>query len=105
MFPLLHEASQVAHKHATGQASHTTITCAAGKGRSYPTPIAANCTACPIDEYRPLSCYISPNPKQPFSQAEDCEQFCYGDGDYFCGFSRVVFTVTDQINQSLHYSK
>ena len=32
--------------------------------------------------------YVSPNPKQPFSQAEDCEQFCYrGRGDN----SRAVF--------------
>ena len=30
--------------------------------------------------------------KQPFSQAEDCEQFCYMSGKHFCGFSRVTFT-------------
>ena len=48
--------------------------------------------------------YISPNPKQPFSRAEDREQFCYGDGDHFRGFSGAVFTVIDQITQTLHYS-
>ena len=42
-----------------------------------------------------------PNPKQPFSRAEDCEQFCYrGRGDN----SRAVFTVIDHITQTLHYS-
>ena len=43
--------------------------------------------------------YVSPNPKQPFSRAEDCEQFCYkGDN------SRAVSTVIDYITQILHYS-
>ena len=43
--------------------------------------------------------YVNPNPKQPFSQAEDCEQFCYkGRGDN----SKAVFTVIDHITQTLH---
>ena len=48
--------------------------------------------------------YVGPNPKQPFSRAEDCEQFDYRDGDRFLRFSRAVFTVIDQIAQSLHKS-
>ena len=42
--------------------------------------------------------YVSPNPKQPFSRAEDCEQFCRGDN------SKAVFTVIDHITQTLHFS-
>ena len=34
--------------------------------------------------------YDSPNSKQQISRAEDCEQFCYRDGDHFHGFSRVL---------------
>ena len=34
--------------------------------------------------------YISPNPKQPFSQAEDGEQFCCRGGDCFHRFSGIV---------------
>ena len=30
------------------------------------------------------------NPKQPFSQADDHEQFCYRAGDRFCGFSNFL---------------
>jgi len=48
--------------------------------------------------------YVSPNPKQPFSRAEDCEQFCYRDEDHFHGFSRALFTVIHPITQTLHYS-
>ena len=41
---------------------------------------------------------VNTSPKQPFSPAEDCEQFCYkcrGDN------SRAVFTVIDHITQTL----
>ena len=44
--------------------------------------------------------YVSPNPKQPFSQSEDCELFCYRNGDCFRGFSRVVFTVRSLNHQN-----
>ena len=48
-----------------------------------------------------ITFYVSPNPEQPLSRAEDCEQFCYrGRGDN----SRAVFTVIDHITQTLHYS-
>ena len=63
---------------------------------TYTAIVCSNCTC----ECR-FTVYISPNPKQPFSRAEDCEQFCYmGRGDN----SRAVFTVIDRITQTLHYS-
>ena len=45
-----------------------------------------------------------PNPKQPFSRAEDHEQFCYKDGDRFCGLSRVVQGISTFTTDYLHDS-
>ena len=47
---------------------------------------------------------VSPHSKQPFSNSEDCEQFCYRYEDHFRGFSRTVITVIDQFTQTPHYS-
>ena len=44
---------------------------------------------------------VSPNSKQPFSRAEDCEQFCHRSGDRFM-HSGAVVTVNDQVPQTLH---
>ena len=53
--------------------------------------------------------YVSPNPKQPFSQAEDGEQFCCRGGDCFRRFSGIVRlsneeSLSDVVNDSKDYS-
>ena len=62
------------------------------------------CSTCCVDSsWKPIRqqnsvSWLCPHKQKLFNL------FCYRDGDWFCGGSRVVFTVVDQIAQTLHYS-
>ena len=53
------------------------------------------------DTHTDLTLYIlvqvCPKSKQPFSWAEDCEQFGYRSEDRFRGFPRAIFTAINQL--------